>query len=57
MSSKETIFDGCKTILTKQIEGLFEYNTDTESDAESDADINDEFLFLISKSFTFLNIF
>ena len=28
MSSKENIFDGCKTILNKEKEGLFEYNTD-----------------------------
>ena len=28
MSSKQTIFDGCKTILEKEKEGLFEYETD-----------------------------
>ena len=28
MSSKETIFNGCKTILDKEKEGLFIYNTD-----------------------------
>lgn len=28
MSSKLTIFDGCKTILNKEKEGLFEYETD-----------------------------
>ena len=28
MSSKETIFDGCKAILQKEKEGLFEYETD-----------------------------
>jgi hypothetical protein len=28
MSSKQTIFDGCKTILDKEKEGLFEYETD-----------------------------
>jgi hypothetical protein len=28
MSSKQTIFDGCKTILEREKEGLFEYETD-----------------------------
>jgi hypothetical protein len=28
MSTKQTIFDGCKTILQKEKEGLFEYETD-----------------------------
>ena len=28
MSTKQTIFDGCKTILEKEKEGLFEYETD-----------------------------
>jgi hypothetical protein len=28
MSSKQTIFDGCKAILEKEEEGLFEYETD-----------------------------
>jgi hypothetical protein len=28
MSSKQTIFDGCKSILEKEKEGLFEYETD-----------------------------
>lgn len=28
MSSKQTIFNGCKTILEKEKEGLFEYETD-----------------------------
>jgi len=28
LSSKQTIFDGCKTILEKEKEGLFIYNTD-----------------------------
>ena len=28
MSSKQSIFDGCKSILEKEKEGLFEYETD-----------------------------